>query len=350
MRRLLYITPIFPADAEDDSAVPFLTHFCENSAENEIQIDIISLMYPFTTGSYQFGKLIVHPIGGGFKRSYKKIPLLLKAIWKGIHLVRKHKYDGILCFWYREAALVGKIINVFSRTKFIVWMLGQDIKPENRYIRWLRIPAQQIIMLSGQQRDLFFKYHRLDVAQIANVCVDKKRFPPLHTDDRGLTILGVGNLGALKNYSLFIAVVHLLKPNYPNLKAVLCGDGEERQMLEQKAAVLGLSETLSFTGILSHPEVLEVMNHTNVFLHTSQFEGGGTVLQEALYSGCQVVSTIAVAKDKPVANFHHATTPEDLAAAVTVAFKSNKPIQRSEPFAMEDTVKVIFNAFYGSDS
>ena len=92
------------------------------------------------------------------------------------------------------------------------------------------------------------------------------------------------------------------------------------------------------------------MNNSRVFLHTSKFEGGATVLQEALYSGCQVVSTIAVSNGQAIPNFHYAADTENLAASVKSSLVSGRDVMRSEPFTMEETIGVVFKTIYGSDS
>ena len=45
-----------------------------------------------------------------------------------------------------------------------------------------------------------------------------------------------------------------------------------------------------FAGELPHIEVLEMMQRSKIFLHTSAYEGFGSVMSEALYAGDHVIS------------------------------------------------------------
>ncbi|NNT71328.1 glycosyltransferase family 4 protein [Flavobacterium sp. IMCC34852] len=344
-KRLLFITPIFPQDLSEDKVVPFIFHFTQQFGEDKnVTIDVISLMYPFSSKPYKINNITVYPIGSRFRKSIRKIPFLCKGIYKGIQLCRKNEYDGVLCFWYRESALVGKIVSGLFRKELIVWMLGQDINKDNAYLKLLKIPKEKLVMISLQQSEHFYENHKIIVGKIADVAISRNLFPEFNSGERKIDILGVGNLGALKNYTLFIEILSKLENK--NLNAVIIGEGEELEKLKAKANQYGLTNNILFTGALSHKEVLNYMNNAKVFLHTSKSEGSGTVLQEALYSGCQVVSTIAVEKTETLEQFYFSTNQQELTAKISIYL--NHPIipKRIEHFKMEDTISTIYNSFY----
>lgn len=344
-KRLLFITPIFPQNASEDAVVPFIFQFTNQfTTDKDVTVDVISLMYPFSTEPYTINSITIYPIGSGFKKSILKISSLFKAIHKGIQLFRKNEYDGVLCFWYRESTVVGKILSSIFRKKMLVWMHGQDINKENAYIKLLRIPTRQLIMISKQQSQFFYQNHRIKVDKIANVAITRDSFQELNLSERTIDVLGVGNLGALKNYSLFIEL--LSKVKHKNLKAVIIGDGEELDVLKAKVAQLGLTENIRFVGRLPHKEVLHYMNHSKVFLHTSKSEGSGTVLHEALYSGCKVVSTIDIENSETLVSFYFGTKKQELSAKIDFFLNDSLTPERVELFTMEDTISVIYNAFY----
>ncbi|MGK4566195.1 glycosyltransferase [Flavobacterium sp. 3HN19-14] len=163
---------------------------------------------------------------------------------------------------------------------------------------------------------------------------------------RAIDILGAGNLSILKNYALFIDIVALLKPDFPNLRTEICGgDAGQRTVLEAQITQLGLQENIILTGTLSHRDVLEKMNNSTVFLHTSKSEGGGTVLQEALYSGCYVAGTIPVEDWQTMDCFYYSAEKEILAAKIKAALLKKNAPKRVEKFSMEATIKVIADAF-----
>ncbi len=267
-KRLLFIPPMFPIDKSEDIVVPFITHFTEQFAENtDVKVDVMPLMFP-QIKKYSLGKVTVHPIGSGYKKSFRIVPYFIIAILKGMQLQRKNKYDGILCFWYRECALIGKVLSRFFNIKLQVWMLGQDVKKENKYIKLLKLPENELILLSEHQKNIFKENFKLDIKTIANVAIDRSRFPNLNLNERPITILGVGNLSVLKNYSLFVDIIDDLKKEFKSINAIICGgDTGEKGNLENKIATLNLSKNIKLVGSISHKEVLEYMNNSVIFLH-----------------------------------------------------------------------------------
>jgi len=99
----------------------------------------------------------------------------------------------------------------------------------------------------------------------------------------------------LKQYHLFIEALSLLKVFFPDIKAVICGNGPEMERLQALASTLHLEKNLLFTGELPHNDVLALMQRSKVFLHPSNYEGFSTVLSEALYAGVHVVSFLSSA-------------------------------------------------------
>lgn len=347
-KRLLFIAPMFPLNEAEDIILPFPTHFTQQFAETTgVEVHVMALMFP-QTAPYKFGNITVYPIGSGYKKSFYFIPYFIKAIFKGIQLHRKNNYDGVLCFWYRECTLIGKAISKIFGIKLMVWMLGQDVRKDNKYLDLLKINPSKLIMLSSQQRDIFYKNHKIWVEKIANVAIDTKRFPEFNQNKRNIDILGVGNLTPLKNYSLFLEIIYNLKSAFPNIHAIICGDDSgDKELLLQKAKALGIEKNVFFTGSIPHKEVLEYMNDAKVFLHTSKFEGGGAVLQEALYSGCKVVSTIDIETQPDNDSFYYSLKKEKLIDQIDILLKNLLIHKRIENFRMEDSIHVVYDSFYG---
>jgi glycosyltransferase involved in cell wall biosynthesis len=63
------------------------------------------------------------------------------------------------------------------------------------------------------------------------------------------------------------------------------GDGPERNRLEQLASTLGIKESVSFSGMLSHAEAMERLRSADVMVYPSVREYGGAVVVEALAAG-----------------------------------------------------------------
>ncbi|AUC16279.1 hypothetical protein BTO06_14475 [Tenacibaculum sp. SZ-18] len=348
-KRLLFITPIFPRKLEEDFVVPFIAQFTYAFAEQtEIVVDVISIAYPFEKVEYKIGNISVHAIGSNFLSPVRQIPFILKAVYNGVRLHKKNNYDGVLCFWYREASLVGVLLNKILGIKLRVWLHGQDVQKSNKFIPLLRISPEKLIMLSKQQRDIFYKNHEILIHKITNVAFDRKKFPELNKDERLIDVIGVGNLGVIKNYDHFLDVIILLRESYPEIKAVICGNNaDQKSILDKKIKEYKLEDNITFTGRLSLGEVFDYMNTSKVFLHTSKAEGAGLVLQEALYLGCKVVSTIEVEESEEMeGNFFYSKKTEELVDKIKEHLNNPFVPVRIERFKMEDSVKSIYKSFY----
>lgn len=345
-KKILFISPMFPENEDKNVVLPFITQFTQEFSNSpDVHVDVLTLMFP-KSENYFFENIRVYPVGSGFKKSFRIIPYFIKAIFIGIQLCRKNKYEGILCFWYAQSALIGKALSKIFKIKQIVWMLGQDVKKENKYLKIIKINPENIIMASAQQRAIFYENHKIYVDKIANVSIDTKRFPELNTRKRNIDVLGVGNLGLLKNYALFVAIIAELKLQFPTIKAVICGgDSGEKENLIKQAEISGIAENIFFTNAVPHKKVLEYMNDATVFLHTSKFEGNPGVVQEALYSGCQVISTISMEDSETMDDFFHSTEKIELTEKIKYILKNPPPAKRVEKFKMKNTINVIREAF-----
>lgn len=103
-----------------------------------------------------------------------------------------------------------------------------------------------------------------------------------------LTIVTMGRLSAEKNQSLLLKAFHLLKSSQ-NVKLRLVGDGPERGRLVNEAKKLGISDRLEITGWLDEP--VTALSGASVFAFTSNWEGFGNAIIEAMAVGLPVVTT-----------------------------------------------------------
>lgn len=101
-------------------------------------------------------------------------------------------------------------------------------------------------------------------------------------------VLWVGRMTPEKNPGLLLdAVVATRGRNRISLCYI--GDGSERAVLEQRVEQLGLSRFVSFQGFQADPYLWMV--ESDLLVMSSNSEGFGNVLVEALYCGLRVVST-----------------------------------------------------------
>lgn len=97
-----------------------------------------------------------------------------------------------------------------------------------------------------------------------------------------------GRLTAQKNFPLLLhALAQVNRQRPANL--LLLGDGPLRSALEAEAAQLGLADRVVFAGFRRNPYAF--MHRATAFVLSSDYEGFGNVVTEAMACGTPVVST-----------------------------------------------------------
>ncbi|MDY3860406.1 MAG: glycosyltransferase, partial [Candidatus Limivicinus sp.] len=112
-----------------------------------------------------------------------------------------------------------------------------------------------------------------------------------------LVIGHVGRFQPAKNQSFLLDAFKLVHDRKPDSALLLVGDGDLRARCEEKAAALGLSDSVIFTGNRSDvPELLQAMD---VFAFPSVWEGLPVTLIEAQAAGlpCYVSSNVSADAD-----------------------------------------------------
>jgi len=107
--------------------------------------------------------------------------------------------------------------------------------------------------------------------------------------DELIRILNIGKFKKAKNHLLLVEAFSKTVKEMPNLRLLLVGDGSLRKKVENKAKTLGLEEKVLFLGWRS--DIPEILADCDIFVLSSDWEGLGIVLIEAMASGKPIVAT-----------------------------------------------------------
>jgi glycosyltransferase involved in cell wall biosynthesis len=290
-KTFIVLIPGFPADEADSNCLPFQQSFTRKLAllYPELTIRVIAFQYPFKKSTYQWNNCSVTSFNGRNKGGIRKLLLRRKILQYLSRLHREETIIGLLSCWLGEAAAVGK---TFARQKGLphyCWLMGQDARAGNPYVRKFAFNGNELICLSDALQQELKKNYGLTAAATVYPGIDPDVFSP-RTLTRDIDILAAGSLIALKQFNLLIETVKELVPLHPALKVVLCGRGPEEQRLKKAIAEAGLQKIILLTGEIPHTELLLLMQRSRIFLHPSSYEGFSGVCMEALYAGCRVIS------------------------------------------------------------
>jgi glycosyltransferase involved in cell wall biosynthesis len=128
--------------------------------------------------------------------------------------------------------------------------------------------------------------------------VDADRFSPDGPDMRralGLeahrVVLTVARLVPLKNLTLLLDAVAIVRARVPNVHAVIVGDGPEGTALRRRVATLDLVDAVTFVGGVSHADTPPYYRSADVFALSSSFDNSPNAILEAMACGLPVVAT-----------------------------------------------------------
>lgn len=130
-------------------------------------------------------------------------------------------------------------------------------------------------------------------------------FPPLircnildkiaNKSSEKISIIWVGRFIALKHPELVLKLACRLKKDGYNFSINLYGRGPLEKKINKYILKNKLENFVFIKGSVSHFQVREAMDKSHIFLFTSDFhEGWGAVVNEAMNSGCAVVTSHAV--------------------------------------------------------
>ena len=106
-------------------------------------------------------------------------------------------------------------------------------------------------------------------------------------------ILAVAGLVRIKGLHHVLEALASVKASGRRFAFVVCGEGVEREALEQQAASLGLAECTTFCGKVPRDRIAGYFAEADLFVHGSIIEASGNVLLEAMASGLPIVCTDA---------------------------------------------------------
>lgn len=288
---LIILAPAFPAHEKDSVWVPPKQLFVKTLRQQypHLQVMVLSFNYPYHTGTYAWHGATVVSFNGMNTRKWKRVRMWMQ-VWRKLRQLRKqHNIIGLFSFWCTECALVGSYFGRLYGIPHYTWISGQDAKANNRLVKFIRPAAKELVAMSAFLGNLFYNNHGIRPRYLVPIGIDTAEFdtPPAMRD---IDMLGVGSLIPLKQYAVFICIIHQLRQRFPAIRAVICGGGEQQEHLQSLIEQLQLQNHVTLAGVVEHDEALRYMQRSRVFLHTSCYEGFGAVCIEALYAGCEVIS------------------------------------------------------------
>jgi glycosyltransferase involved in cell wall biosynthesis len=237
---------------------------------------------------------------------HEKRGLKLGIIKKMLALHKMHKFHIVICHRYKPTYIMLWVAK-FCRIPHLFCVMHEmnTFKHVSRQLT-LRLLAQKNIILAGvsnavrddiknsftrtYQNKVITLYNVIDIAsteaQLLNQTEARTQLKLSHHD----FVFGIlSRLVAAKDHKTLIEAFALIKPQCPNAKLVIIGEGELKPALENQITQLGLTREVIITGFL--PNAFTLLRALDVFVLSSVKEAFGRVLLEAMVAKCPIIAT-----------------------------------------------------------
>lgn len=171
-------------------------------------------------------------------------------------------------------------------------------------------------------------------------------------DENIAVVLAAGRLHPQKGFCNLIRAFAIVHKKIPSTRLFILGEGKERDNLKRLLHELKLSEVVSLYGFVDNP--YPYYKFSNVFVLSSQWEGFGNVIVEAMSTGTPVVSTDCaggprmILKNGEFGNLVHLNDAEALADGIISTLKfppdPNILIRRSFDFSIQNIGELYLKA------
>ena len=202
----------------------------------------------------------------------------LAAWWAGVPVII-HTFHGVLLemdgslgarAYMSAERLVGRITHCFI-------CVGEVVRQE--ILTWRLAPEERFVTIySGIEFSSYVPQHTPN---------DTKQL--LGVEDAWPIIGSIGHLVEAKAQHYLIEAVARLRARYPRLKLLIVGEGDRRSSLESQIRQNDLSQHVALLG--ERADIADLLNIFDVYAMSSQREGVGRALTEAMYWGLPIVTS-----------------------------------------------------------
>jgi glycosyltransferase involved in cell wall biosynthesis len=340
---LLILTPGFPKDESDSTCLPFLQSFVLSLKQQfpSLTIKVFSFQYPYRVSSYKWKGVDIFSFNGHNKGGFQRILLrtnIKKAIKK---IAAEENILGALSFWLGECTVLSQWVAKEYHVNHYCWLQGRDAQKENKYAKSLSIKPDELIALSDFLAEEFETNHAIRPQHIIPPGVD---IPLNNTLDKNIDIIACGSLIALKRFEIVIDAIKELSIEKKDIRAVIIGDGPEKNNLKNKIQALQMDAHITLMGELPHEKVIEVMQQSKILLHTSSYEGFGVVCLEALSCQCHVISLHSPMK-KTIPGWYVVSSVDDMVAKTKELLMSPAETTHHNEYSIQRSVNEVMKLF-----
>lgn len=149
----------------------------------------------------------------------------------------------------------------------------------------------QLLVVSEALKNNIKKQIGIDSIVVPNIIGSEFQYKPATRKDTSIRFLSTGNLLPIKRMDLIIKAFANLDKRLSNWDLTIVGGGVEMPKLKKLVEDNGLSDKIHIVGRKTRPEIVELINNTDVYILASTSETFGVAAAEALACGVPVIAT-----------------------------------------------------------
>jgi glycosyltransferase involved in cell wall biosynthesis len=190
-----------------------------------------------------------------------------------------------------------------------------------------------------------------DQVAIINYCVNSDIYYPSHHPEQfnSNQIAYFGRLKKYKSVDHLLQALSMLRPEYPDLRLTIIGDGDDRERLQKRTEELNLGDCVTFAGFIAESEKAPLLQTMNFVVNTSSKEGWGLTVVEANACGAPVIAANvpglrdAVVDEKTGLLYEYGNI-EDLAAKMRILLNDSSRRSKMQAQALDWARSFDWNA------
>ena len=237
------------------------------------------------------------------KRYSMKVNVVLRFMDMMVGVISNRKWSDVvlidtyssLAFYY--AAFTALLAN-YLKIPYILILRGGNLESRLRYetklMQYIFKHSYTLVAPSGFMSQLFLNYGYKNIKLIPNN-INLQLYPFKQRKRVSPAILWVRSFASLYNPQLAVAMVDVLKDEFPDIR--LCFVGPEKDGTMDECKILTkekkLEKHIIFKGKLSKEDWIELSADYDIFLSTTNIDNTPVSVMEAMALGMVVVSTNA---------------------------------------------------------
>jgi len=169
------------------------------------------------------------------------------------------------------------LIKKFYKKADSIVVISEGIKES--LVRYYQLPEEKIVKI----------YNPIDLNKAVTINTHKEEKLKINFSEDLFYFITIGRLIPQKDHQTLLYAFGKIHSEYPKSKLLILGEGAGRKNLESIIAKLHLEDSVSLVGFVKNP--FDYLQRSDIFVLSSQYEGFGNVLVEAMALGLPVLST-----------------------------------------------------------